>query len=154
MANNGLKHYTKQLTQQVGSVAEVNVNINSTDANLIASMPLLTTVGLAPIELGLIFNYQNRNVTSPFGSGVRLNLFSKLTYSSSFYRFNNSDGSTDLYNENILNKNTNSTFKTRTYSSGSGTGSGNVGIVGPGGGVSTTTTAYLLYDKYNNYKHF
>lgn len=59
--NTGLKNYTKQLTQTVGNVADVSVNINEEDANLIMSLPLLKTIGLSPIDLSLIFNYQNKN---------------------------------------------------------------------------------------------
>lgn len=68
--NTGLKNYTKQLTQTVGNVADVSVNINEEDANLIMSLPLLKTIGLSPIDLSLIFNYQNKNEDGLFGKGI------------------------------------------------------------------------------------
>ncbi len=95
--NTGLKNYTKQLTQTVGNVADVSVNINEEDANLIMSLPLLKTIGLSPIDLSLIFNYQNKNEDGLFGKGIRLNLFSKLIIDSDKITVKNADGSTDVY---------------------------------------------------------
>ena len=95
--NTGLKKYTKQLTQTVGNVADVSVNINEENANLIMSLPLLKTIGLSPIDLSLIFNYQNKNEDGLFGKGIRLNLFSKLIIDSDKITVKNADGSTDVY---------------------------------------------------------
>ena len=76
--NRGLKHYTKQLTQEVGG-ASCSVNLNKEDANLHISIPLIKTVGLDPIDLSLIFNLQDYLDTSLpvsfFGRGSKLNLY-------------------------------------------------------------------------------
>ena len=79
--NRGLKNYTKQLTQTVGNAGTVSVNINKNDANMHIVLPVLKTIGLAPIDLKLIYNYQDRNVDGLFGKGFKLNFYSKLTSS-------------------------------------------------------------------------
>ena len=69
MINQGLKLYTKQLCQSVGDSAELSINLNKENANLIIAFPLLKTVGNSGIELSLLYNYQNRNELGYFGSG-------------------------------------------------------------------------------------
>lgn len=49
--NRGLKNYTKQLTQTVGNAGTVSVNIKKNDANMHIVLPVLKTIGLAPIDL-------------------------------------------------------------------------------------------------------
>ena len=44
MINQGLKLYTKQLCQSVGDSAELSINLNKENANLIIAFPLLKTV--------------------------------------------------------------------------------------------------------------
>ena len=59
--NNGLKNYTKQIRLTVGNAAETSININKEDANLHISLPLITTIGLNPIETILTFNLQDKD---------------------------------------------------------------------------------------------
>lgn len=104
--NRGLKNYTKQLTQTVGNAGTVSVNINKNDANMHIVLPVLKTIGLAPIDLKLIYNYQDRNVDGLFGKGFKLNFYSKLTSSGNSYTMLNADGSRDTYVEGQTNKET------------------------------------------------
>ena len=56
MANKGLKGYTKQLTQRIGDVARVSVNVNKEDANMHIVIPLVKTLGPNSMETSLIWN--------------------------------------------------------------------------------------------------
>ena len=71
MANKGLKSYTKQINQTIGDVAKVSVNVNKEDANLHILIPLITTLGPNPIDISLIFNYQDINKDKAFGKDAR-----------------------------------------------------------------------------------
>ena len=73
--NNGLKNYTKQIRLTVGNAAETSININKEDANLHISLPLITTIGLNPIETILTFNLQDKDEIDLFGKGFKLNFF-------------------------------------------------------------------------------
>ena len=96
--NRGLKSYTKQLTETVGNAGSVNINLNNDDANLIMTLPLLSSIGNnAPINLSLIYNHQNKDETGIFGKGIRLNLYSRLLRRYGEYIVVNSDGSQDSY---------------------------------------------------------
>ncbi len=105
MINQGLKLYTKQLCQSVGDSAELSINLNKENANLIIAFPLLKTVGNSGIELSLLYNYQNRNELGYFGSGMRLNFFAKVTEINGGYALHNADGSIDYFYENDDYKN-------------------------------------------------
>ncbi len=105
--NRGLKKYTKQLTQTVGNAGTVSVNINKDDANMHMILPVLKTIGLAPIELKLIYNYQDRSVEGLFGKGFKLNVYSKLMASGNDYKILNADGSQDFYTNGCFNRETN-----------------------------------------------
>ena len=151
MANKGLKNYTKQLTQQLGNACGVSVNINEADANLIMTLPLFKTLGRAPIDLSLIYNHQNKDVANPFGKGMRLNLFEKISSSGSNYVFDNCDGSTDIYVNDVFNKETGCKLvKETTTIAGGGSGNGSIGIGGGNGEIITTRTIYKLFD--NSYR--
>ena len=104
--NKGLKNYTKQLALTVGNAAEASININKQDANLHITLPLITTVGLCPIETSLIFNLQDKNDAELFGKGCKLNFYSKITNSANKNVIKNFDGSTDEYlsSNNYYNK--------------------------------------------------
>ena len=69
--NKGLKKYTKQVSLTVGNAAETSINVNKDDANLHISLPLITTVGLCPIETSLTFNLQDKNENELFGKGFK-----------------------------------------------------------------------------------
>ncbi len=108
--NRGLKPYTKQLTQQVGNAGAISVNVNPNDANMHMTLPLIKTVGPFPIELGLIYNHQDKNTSdSMFGKGFRLNLFSKIKVDGSEIKMLNADGSTDTYTDGVVNQETQKT---------------------------------------------
>ena len=79
MANKGLKEYTKQISQTVGDVAKVFVNVNKADANMHIVIPLLTTLGPNPIDLSLIWNYQDKDRMGYFGKGCNINLFKEYS---------------------------------------------------------------------------
>ncbi len=57
--NKGLKSYTKQLTNQIGS-ATVNVNLFKNDANMHITIPLLSTTGLSAFSASLVYNHQSK----------------------------------------------------------------------------------------------
>ena len=100
MSNKGLKSYTTNLEFNLGEVI-ANINLHQADANLILEIPIFNTVGFSPINLGLIYNKQNDSETGYFGKGVRLNYFTKLIDNNTSITMQNSDGSTDVYLENV-----------------------------------------------------
>ncbi len=106
--NNGLKNYTKQIRLTVGNAAETSININKEDANLHISLPLITTIGLNPIETILTFNLQDKDEIDLFGKGFKLNFFNKVTSSGTTIKVKNSDGTIDEYKseDNYKNKET------------------------------------------------
>ena len=110
MANKGLKSYTKQVTGSVGSIG-YNVNVNNNDSNLILTIPLLTSGGVNPIGLSLIYNHQNRNDVSKFGSGIVTNYDTKLIELSGIVNVHNADGSVDNF---VLDENTGDYFCSET----------------------------------------
>lgn len=107
--NKGLKKYTKQISLTVGNAAETSINVNKKDANLHISLPLITTIGLCPIETSLTFNVQDKGESDLFGKGFKLNFFNRITSSGTTIKVKNSDGSTDEYNSvnDYKNKETN-----------------------------------------------
>ena len=107
--NKGLKKYTKQISLTVGNAAESSININKDDANLHILLPLITTVGLSPIETSLIFNLQDKSESDLFGRGFKLNYFNKITSDETTIKVKNSDGSIDEYSsiDDYKNKETN-----------------------------------------------
>ena len=103
--NNGLKNYTKQIRLTVGNAAETSININKEDANLHISLPLITTIGLNPIETILTFNLQDKDEIDLFGKGFKLNFFNKVTSSGTTIKVKNSDGTIDEYKSEDSYKN-------------------------------------------------
>ena len=97
--NNGFRNYTKRITQQVGNVAEVSVNINKADNNLHITMPLVSTVGQCPLSTSLIFDLQSKNERFGFGYGTRLNYYSLVEHIDGGYQMTNNDGTVDKYLE-------------------------------------------------------
>jgi len=115
--NKGLKSYTKQLNLSVGSI-NTYTNLYSGDANFIFTLPILTTVGKAPISVGLLFNKQKENEIGMFGKGMKLNYEKKLEYLDvTTIRVTNSDGTVDIYtlNEQIWKYENNETGLTINY---------------------------------------
>lgn len=111
--NKGLKKYTKQVSLTVGNAAETSINVNKDDANLHISLPLITTVGLCPIETSLTFNLQDKNENELFGKGFKLNFFNKITSSGSTITVKNSDGSVDTYRSSDSYKNKETSLEVR-----------------------------------------
>ncbi len=97
MANKGLKSYTKQINQTIGNVAKASVNVNKTDANMHIIMPLMTTLGPNPLDLSLIFNYQDINKDRAFGKGCTINTFKDIRYFGSSIQVIEADGSSISY---------------------------------------------------------
>ena len=106
--NQGLKSYTKQFTHNVSGVGTLSFNMCGAAKNMHMIIPLITTVGHSPISLSLIYNEQDKDVDGQFGKGFRLNLFKKLTQTSTGYEVLNADGSVDQYlaSNNYYNKET------------------------------------------------
>ncbi len=131
--NKGMKNNTKQLTQQVGDV-NIGVNVCKRDANLHIRVPLISTVGLSPIDTGLVFNLQDRTEYGMFGYGCRLDKYMYVQSIAGGYSVTNADGSVDKYltSNGLYNKQTELTLS--RVSSGS----------------YDTTHYYTLTDKYNN----
>lgn len=95
--NKGFKNYTKRITQAVGSVAEVSVNVNKEDSNLHIVMPLVSTISRCPMPTSLIFDLQSKDSNFGFGKGVRLNYYSHIEEIADGFQITNSDGSIDKY---------------------------------------------------------
>lgn len=93
--NKGLKSYTKHLNLNVGNV-NIYTNLYSGDANFLFTLPLLTTVGYAPINIGLIFS-KFRAALGEFGIGMRLNYNISIQSSGNKLRVTNSDFTVDEY---------------------------------------------------------
>ena len=97
MANKGLKSYTKQIGGSVG-IINYYVNVNKEDSNLILDIPVLESGGINPINLSLIYNHQNRAITSKYGAGINTSYDYKLNeIDSNTINITNPDGSIDSY---------------------------------------------------------
>ena len=94
--NKGLKSYTKQLTNQIGS-ATVNVNLFKNDANMHITIPLLSTTGLSAFSASLVYNHQSKGNSGIFGKGFYLNYYAKIVTNGNSVTVQNADGSTDNY---------------------------------------------------------
>ena len=71
----GLKKYTHQLEQEL---SDAKFNVNTCDLNLIGVINVLSTSGIAPINLNLIFNLENKDEDGLFGKGFKLDLYKKI----------------------------------------------------------------------------
>ncbi len=97
MANKGLKSYTKQVEGSVGGSLHYFINANVNDANLIFTLPLISTLGENTISLNLFYNHQNRNNTFYYGNGFKSNFEKGLCDYESSIELQNSDGSIDKF---------------------------------------------------------
>lgn len=95
--NKGFKNYTKRITQAVGDVAEVSVNVNKADSNVHITIPLLSTIGKCPIATSLVFDLHSKGANYGFGRGMRLNYYSRIEEVYDGYKVTNSDGTVDKY---------------------------------------------------------
>ena len=101
--NQGLKSYTKQFTHDVSGVGRLAFNMCGAAKNMHMIIPLISTVGQSPINLSLIYNEQDKDVTGQFGKGFRLSTYQKLTYMNMpapmglIANIKNADGSVDNY---------------------------------------------------------
>ena len=118
--NQGLKSYTKQFTHEVSGVGTLSFNMCGAAKNMHMLIPLISTVGHNPINLSLIYNEQDKEVSGQFGKGFRLNLFKKLTQTSTGYEVQNADGSVDQYltSNNYYNEETECSMMFSTDSQG------------------------------------
>ena len=135
--NKGLKNYTKQISLTVGNAAETSINVNKEDANLHISLPLITTVGLCPIETSLTFNLQDKNEVDLFGKGFKLNFFKKITSTKNVINVKNNDGSNDEYTTSNHYKNKETGLEVKRVSDG-----------------DYDFYHYEIKDKYNNVSEF
>lgn len=135
--NKGLKNYTKQVSLTVGNAAQTSINVNKDDANLHISLPLITTVGLCPIETSLIFNLQDKEESEFFGKGFKLNFFNKITMNGTSIEVKNSDGSVDIYTSANSYRNKETRLQVKKFNDN------NYG-----------TYHYEMKDKYNNVSEF
>lgn len=103
--NNGLKKYTKQITNEIGD-ASVSVNPCGNSANMHITLPLVTTIGLDQFGASLIYNHQDRDVDGIFGKGFKLNYYGKKTLDFSQVTMENADGSIDTYTLDEWNEET------------------------------------------------
>ncbi|MDE5566268.1 MAG: hypothetical protein K2I77_04710, partial [Anaeroplasmataceae bacterium] len=99
MINQGLKEYSKQITQTIGDVATGHVNINKEAANLILEVPLLNSLGPNPMGISLIYNHQKQNEMSLFGKGFKLNTYQKINKTGSEIELISCDGSKEKFNK-------------------------------------------------------
>lgn len=95
--NQGLKGYTKQFTHNVSGIGKLSFNMCGAAKNMHMIIPLISTVGHSPINLSLIYNEQDKDVSGQFGKGFRLNTFQKLSSTDEGYEILNADGSVDKY---------------------------------------------------------
>ena len=95
--NKGFKNYTKRITQAVGDVAEVSVNVNKADSNVHITIPLLSTIGKCPMATSLVFDLHSKGANYGFGRGMRLNYYSRIEEVYDGYKVTNSDGTVDKY---------------------------------------------------------
>lgn len=134
MENRGLKSYTKQLCAELGNVKSY-VNINKNNANLIIDIPIISSTKVHPISVNIMFNYQNKNNSSIYGNGVRLNYEELYVKDDNTIQINKVDGTTEEYikdeNDDKLFKN-DETLKTIQKK------------------ITVSKTYYLLSDKYQN----
>ncbi len=93
MANKGLKGHTKQISQTIGEVAKVSVNVNKTDANMHILIPLFQTLGPNPMDLSLIWNYQDRDRFGFFGKGCNINTYRDFSDNENYISVKEADGS-------------------------------------------------------------
>ena len=107
--NQGLKKYSKLVQHAVGNVGMFSINASEGYANAHLSLPIIKTIGHNPIELSLIFNYLEKDLTSDYGKGFRLNFYNTASLITSGIRVMNADGSYDDYiydGEKYYNKKT------------------------------------------------
>jgi len=72
MTNQGLKHYTKQIS---GSIGRINYYVNPSkySANLIFDIPIVNKKANKLVGLSLLYNHQYRNIDDKFGLGYKCN---------------------------------------------------------------------------------
>lgn len=92
----GLKKYTHQLEQEL---SDAKFSVNTCDLNLIGVINVLSTSGIAPINLNLIFNLENKDEDGLFGKGFKLDLYKKIESIGRNFKITNADGSVDNYYE-------------------------------------------------------
>lgn len=97
--NNGLKLTTKQFRENIGNI-DICANLFSGDYNMHLLLPLFETFGYSKIELGLIFNTQQKSMLSEFGYGFKLKQYKKISIQENQIYISNSDGSVSEFVSN------------------------------------------------------
>ena len=81
ITNQGLKKLSKNIILNVNEVT-LYLNVNKYYSNVILDIPLISTYGHDPFNVGIFFNLKNENI-SEFGKGMRLSFYNH------FYRHEN-----------------------------------------------------------------
>ncbi len=137
MANKGLKSHTKQISQTIGEVAKVSVNVNKEDANMHILIPLFQTLGPNPMDLSLIWNYQDREKLGHFGKGCNLSIYKDISDQGNRINVREADGSSITYLKEI------GSIEYKTEENG-------IRIVKK----ATTTPSYIFSDRLGNKMSF
>ena len=81
ITNQGLKKLSKNIILNVNEVT-LYLNVNKYYSNVILDIPLISTYGHDPFNVGIFFNLKNENI-SEFGKGMRLSFYNH------FHRYGN-----------------------------------------------------------------
>ena len=81
ITNQGLKKLAKNIILNVNEVT-LYLNVNKYYSNVILDIPLISTYGHDPFNVGIFFNLKNENI-SEFGKGMRLSFYNH------FHRYGN-----------------------------------------------------------------
>ena len=97
--NRGLKEKAKIISLNVEEKVGTYININENDANLHFVVNLNTYSDDFPLDLSLIYALSEKESSSFFGKGFKLNLYKKIENLIDCFSVTNADGSIDLYRD-------------------------------------------------------
>ncbi len=98
MANKGLKEENTMLSFSISDV-NISIDLAKLNKNIIATIPLTIDKGPMPINVGVIYNDQNKNVVSNFGNGFRFSEDKTISLipGGGGYKIDNADGSENIF---------------------------------------------------------
>ena len=97
MANKGLKSYNKFIDGKIWNLIQYAINVNNNDANMHLTIPLIETIGVNPVSVGLYYNHQYKNYTYGYGKGMWDSFNISTTDYETSINVNNVDGTSDFY---------------------------------------------------------
>ena len=97
--NRGLKEKAKIISLNVGEKVGTYININENDANLHFVVNLNSYSDDFPLDLSLIYALSEKESSSFFGKGFKLNLYKKFEKLIDCFNVINADGSIDSYRD-------------------------------------------------------